>query len=254
MRHRQSIKRKLVLIIMLTSSIALLLAGAAFVVYELISFRHAMKDNLLSMASMVGETSTAALEFNDAATAKDILLSLGQEPHIVAACLYNKEGKPVACYTRGKAQFVPLRPLRTLTRSPATTFTFQTDPAKGERCGGRFISSPILEELTQRLWKYLGIMVVVLFTSMLVALMVSSRLQRVISIPILNLAEAARRVSKYKDYSLRVNQTSEDEVGHLVAGFNGMLAQIQHRDEALQAARDGLEKRVQERTSHWNRK
>jgi signal transduction histidine kinase/ActR/RegA family two-component response regulator/HAMP domain-containing protein len=249
MLHRQSIKRKLVLIIMLTSSIALLLAGAAFVVYELISFRQAMKDNLLSMASMVGETSTAALLFDDPATAKDILVSLGQEPHIVAACLYNKDGKPVAWYTRAKKQFSPPSPI-----ADSYTFTsndlhlFKQIRHKGERLGTIYIQSD-LEELTQRLWKYLGIMVVVLFTSMLVALVVSARLQRVISIPIQHLAEAARRVSKHKDYTLRVNQTSEDEVGHLVAGFNGMLAQIQHRDEALEAARDGLEKRVQERTS-----
>src|ERR1043165_9506716 len=111
MLPRQSIQRKMTVIIMLTSSIALLLAGAAFVVYELISFRQAMKDNLLSMAAMVGDTSTAALEFKDAETAGEILKALGQERHIVAACLYSANGTPIAVYTRGKSAFHPPRPV-----------------------------------------------------------------------------------------------------------------------------------------------
>src|SRR3954469_10154 len=110
MLQKQSIKRKIVLIIMLTSSIALLLAGAAFIVYELISFREGMKDDLLSKAAMVGETSTAALTFNDPKTAKEILRALGQEPHIVTACLYDKDGKPFADYKRNSASVVPSAP------------------------------------------------------------------------------------------------------------------------------------------------
>jgi signal transduction histidine kinase/CheY-like chemotaxis protein/HAMP domain-containing protein len=249
MLHKQSIKRKIVLIIMLTSSIALLLAGAAFVVYELISFRQGMKDNLLSMAGMVGETSTAALTFNDPKTAKEILRALAQEPHIVAACLYDEDGKLLADYKRDSTSFVPPTPSADaykFTRHDLRLFREVLD--KGKRVGTIYIQSD-LDELTQRLWKYLSIVLIVLLASLLVALGVSSRLQRLISIPILNLAEAARRVSKHKDYSLRVKQTSEDEVGHLVAGFNEMLGQIQVRDEALEAAREGLEKRVEERTS-----
>lgn len=249
MLQKQSIKRKMVLIIMLTSSIALLLAGAAFVVYELISFREDMKDNLLSMASMVGETSSAALDFKDPDTAGEILQALGQEPHIMAACLYGNDGKPLATYSRGNKGFHPPPPT-----ADAYTFTsnslhlFKQVRHKGKRIGTIYIQSD-LEALTQRLWKYLSIVLLVLCASMLVAFMVSSRLQRLISIPILHLSEAARRVSRDKDYSLRVHQTSDDEVGHLISGFNEMLEQIQHRDGALQAARDGLEKRVQERTS-----
>jgi signal transduction histidine kinase/ActR/RegA family two-component response regulator/uncharacterized membrane protein affecting hemolysin expression len=248
MLPKQSIQRKMTVIIMLTSSIALLLAGAAFVFYETISFRQAMKDNLLSMAAMVGDTSTAALEFKDAETAAEILKALGQERHIVAACLYSANGTPIALYTRGNIAFRPPKPLADDYAFTSNSLKlFRQVHHKGERIGTIYIESD-LEALTSRLWQYLGIVLMVLCASTLVAFLVSSRLQRVISKPILDLSSAAREVSREKNYSLRVRQTSDDELGHLVGGFNEMLEQIQSRDAALQAAHDGLEKRVQERT------
>src|SRR4051794_23919160 len=248
MLPKQSIQRKMTVIIMLTSSIALLLAGAAFVFYETISFRQAMKDNLLSMAAMVGDTSTAALEFKDAETAAEILKALGQERHILAACLYSANGTPIALYTRGNIAFRPPKPT-------ADDYAFTSNSLKlfrhvyhkGERIGTIYIESD-LEALTSRLWQYLGLVLMVLCASNLVAFLVSSRLQRVISKPILELSAAAREVSREKNYTLRVRQAGDDELGHLVGGFNEMLEQIQSRDAALQAAHDGLERRVQERT------
>src|SRR5436853_7424605 len=105
-----SIKRKLMLIIMLTSSIALLLACAAFVVFELFSFRQSMKDDLSSLAGMVANTSTAALAFNDESAAQEILNSLAEQSHIVRGCIYSRTGEILALYARDNQNFVPPAP------------------------------------------------------------------------------------------------------------------------------------------------
>jgi signal transduction histidine kinase len=55
-------------------------------------------------------------------------------------------------------------------------------------------------------------------------------------------------VARERDYAVRAEKQSNDELGQLVDGFNEMLGQIQTRDAELHAARDHLEKRVQERT------
>jgi signal transduction histidine kinase len=73
-------------------------------------------------------------------------------------------------------------------------------------------------------------------------------LERVISGPILQLANAVKKVTLEKNYSVRAAKQSNDELGQLMDGFNEMLVQIQARDIALQTARDNLEKRVAERT------
>ena len=71
--------------------------------------------------------------------------------------------------------------------------------------------------------------------SALFALLVSSRLQRVISEPILGLEKTMRKVSAQKNFSLRAAKSQNDEIGGLIDGFNTMLAEIQPRDAAFRA-------------------
>jgi signal transduction histidine kinase len=106
-----------------------------------------------------------------------------------------------------------------------------------------------MKELHERLLQYLLMLFLILLASSLVAFLLSSRLQRVISRPILHLAEIAKRISEHKDYGIRAHQYNDDETGYLVDGFNKMLTEIDYRDRALQLAYDDLEVRVEERTS-----
>src|SRR5207249_4984865 len=92
-----------------------------------------------------------------------------------------------------------------------------------------------------RIQRYLGISCAVLLTALLAAYLLSSRLQRVISGPIGRLAEAERQISQKKDYSLRVERQSNDELGTLIDGFNDMLDEIQRRDRDLERHRENLE-------------
>src|SRR4030042_4735276 len=93
------------------------------------------------------------------------------------------------------------------------------------------------------------IIISVLILAFLTAYLVSSRLQGIISDPILDLAAVAKMVSEQKDYSTRAVSHSQDEVGVLINTFNEMLEQIQQRDSALVKARDDLEERVELRTA-----
>ena len=86
------IQRKLTIISMLTSGLALLVAGLAFVAYEQVVFRGSMVERVSVTASMVADNSSAALMFNDPASAAATLKSLGAEdPHIVGAAIYDAE-------------------------------------------------------------------------------------------------------------------------------------------------------------------
>ena len=85
-----------------------------------------------------------------------------------------------------------------------------------------------------------------IFTSFWLA----ARLQQQISGPIVNLAQTMKRVSLEEDYSLRVERSSQDEIGSLIDGFNEMLGQIRHRDSRLERYRQYLEQQVAERTEN----
>ena len=100
-----------------------------------------------------------------------------------------------------------------------------------------------------RIVHYLAILFPVMLLSSAVTVALASRLQRLISGPILDLAEKAALVGSRHDYSIRAAKQSGDELGILVDQFNSMLAQIQETNAQLRNARDSLEERVMERTA-----
>jgi signal transduction histidine kinase/FixJ family two-component response regulator len=89
----------------------------------------------------------------------------------------------------------------------------------------------------------------VLVFGLLLSIILSLLTQRTISRPILDLVTTTRHVSDTGDYSLRVPERSDDELGALSRALNEMLGLIQKRDASLLEARDTLEQRVQERTT-----
>src|SRR5258706_3048312 len=80
-------------------------------------------------------------------------------------------------------------------------------------------------------------------------MLLSTKLQNLISRPLLEITSVARRVIDHQDYSHRAIKHSKDEVGILVDAFNQMLTQIQQREAALQAANQALQLEITEHKS-----
>lgn len=236
------IKRKLTFIILLTSAVALLLACGAFVTYEQVAFRTTMVRDFSITAEMIGFNSAAALSFNDADAAAQTLKGLSAQPHVVAACIYDNKGNVFATYQRDSATIVKWPPAQ----APGQYFgsdsleLFRPIIIAGESVGGIYLRSD-LDEMRQRLVRYALIAAGVMSAATLIALLIGSKLQRLISEPIADLVAIASRIAVEKDYSARAVRRGNDELGHLIDGFNHMLAQIAVRDAEL-------EKRVAERT------
>jgi len=93
-----------------------------------------------------------------------------------------------------------------------------------------------------------GLIILMMSISFLIALRFTASLQRGISGPLLDLAEIARQVSTGKNYSVRAAAHGNDETGVLIGAFNQMLAQIQTRDLGLVGHREHLEQKVSIRT------
>src|SRR5262245_35238378 len=106
-----SINRKLTLIIMAASTVALLLVSSGFVTYELVTYRQTMTRDLSTLAGIIGDRSTAALSFDSKADADETLGALSRRKHISAAALY-KGDRVFASYPPGTAgaRLVPARP------------------------------------------------------------------------------------------------------------------------------------------------
>ncbi len=244
------IKRKLTLITMLASFVALVLACVAFLLYEQISFRRSMARDFTILADMIQENLAPGLAFNDDASLETTLQSLGAHRHIIAGAVFEESGELVASYrkdTPGPGFPLPEAP------EPGSRFTddrletVRPIMAAGERIGTLYLATD-LREATDRLIRYGLVMVLILIFACLAAYMLALRLQRVISVPIVHLADTAARVATEKNVSLRADKHGDDELGTLVDRFNEMLEQIQKQDLELMRAKDQLELRVEERT------
>ncbi len=244
------IKRKLIGINLLTSSVALALACVAIVLYDRVTFREAMVRDLSTQADIVAANVAGALKFADPKSADETLAQLTGKPYIIAASVYTPNGRVLGAYHRQfrKEDFHP-PPMRYdgVELQNGRLGVFRKVVFRNDTIGAVYIESD-LKELPARMRRYAGIVIVVMIGAGLVAFLISSRLQRVISQPILHLSRTAHAVAGEKNYSLRAVKQSEDELGLLIDGFNAMLEQIQQRDAALREARDELEKRVEERT------
>ncbi|MDD5134720.1 MAG: ATP-binding protein [Phycisphaerae bacterium] len=242
-------------IIMLSCTIGLILAGGAFIGWEQRVFRTSMTQNLSTQAKMIADNCKASLAFQDTQDAEKILQALHVDSSITIGCVYTSNEELFAAYYRDypevKLQLTNLRRQGFDFKAGSLTVSSPIILDK-EIIGAVFLRSDLTPMYTM-LKRSSQIIIAVLFISLLAAFLVSSKLQTVISRPILNLAQLAKTVSERKDYTTRALKQSNDEVGLLIDAFNEMLGQIQKRDSELFDAKEGLARKVDERTAELSK-
>src|SRR5437763_6308476 len=98
--RQTTIKRKLIALIMLTSSVALLVAFAFMIGSDYLTFRSGMVRDLRTLATVVGTNGSSALDFDDEEFAAKTLAALTATPNITTAAIYTKDGRVLARYVR----------------------------------------------------------------------------------------------------------------------------------------------------------
>jgi PAS domain S-box-containing protein len=234
------IRRQVLAVTLLVAVIALLIAGAAVIVSESLLFRGSMQRELQALAEIVGDNSTAALQFDDPAVATDTLNALRARPHMVSACLYTGDGAFFAGYLRpGTSQCAPVSArdgVQATTGAITASYSILLENRKIGFLTLRYDTG----ELAERTRLYAAIVIGIFAVSILIAFFLASQLRNTIAGPIARLATAAGSVSHGGDYTVRVAKDSGHEVGALVDAFNGMLGAVQSRERELRDARNSL--------------
>ena len=250
MFRNQPVKRKVIAAILLTSGAVLVIACGTFFTYELLTFRQMTARELSTVGQVVAANSTAALAFDNRTDATEVLSALSADRHIVAAGLYDTTGTVFARYPGAAPDDGLPAPLERDGYQFARAHVILQEPVvNANRRLGTLVLKSDLSAANEHLSLYGGLAGVAMILSCLVAFLLSNRLQRHISLPVLALANAAKAVSERKDYSVRAARFGDDELGHLTDAFNGMLAQIQGQDVEIRAMNADLETRVEERTA-----
>jgi signal transduction histidine kinase len=243
-----SLRLKLIGVILVTTLAALVVALVAIVVYDLRAYHRNWTADVTTQAQLLGSASASAIAFDDAKVAEENLQLLRLRPQVQAAAIYTARGGLFASYVRPGVRV----PLPKLPESDGMRIEgrglvlYQRIVNDKEILGTVYLRTDY--EMLQRVGDYVVIGILVTMIAMLVALLMSTYLQRIVTQPILAIAGIAREFVEQKDYSRRAEKMSSDEVGALVDAFNGMLAEIERRTHELEVSNAELGREITERS------
>lgn len=246
------IRSKLVGMIMIVTLSSLVLASGALITYDIRHAKQELIQEVSTLARLLGNRSTAALVFDDPTLARENLQALHESPHIAMACVYGLQGTHFAQYP-ATTETLPPCPTTPRSRQVATRFDEHylhlDSPIRLdlEVVGYIYMRSelkPISERVRQQ--SYATLLIALL--AGLAALLLSNRLQGLISTPLTELARTATTIEQEQNYSIRAQENGGDELGKLTRSFNAMLDTIEEQNLQLLEAKQNLESLVTSRT------
>ncbi len=237
----KTIRARLLALVLLSTTIALVVASLAMLLLNVQSYRRTLAAEIDTDARILALSTGSALAFDDRAIAERTLKALQARPAVLVAALYRSDGSVFAEYER-PGQAPPTRRIsptgdRTVVEGGRILLTRRLTQ-NGESLGTLLLVARY--DIAGALLNYLGIMVAVAVLALIVALLLSQRLQRAVSRPLEAMMQVAGRVIAERDYSSRVAKQSDDEIGLLVEAFNRMLDEVQGRTVALERAMQSL--------------
>lgn len=252
---RLTVERKLTLLMLATSGIALVLAVGAIVILDGITERKQLNDHLKTQATLLAENTGSHLVFKQYDLAEELLTILVEDPRITLGCLLDSEQNMVAkVCPESLSEYLPSPDhLRPGLHSDQDFVKMTVPVILKTQVEGYIYLAADLRVIRRNLVNSIGIGLLALSFAFVVAILVSSYLQSFVSDPILTLTSIANRVIKNKDYSLRAPKRSNDEIGQLMEIFNQMLTTIETREIELHNSQNQLEARVKERTRRLSR-
>jgi signal transduction histidine kinase len=237
---RRSLRNKVTALVVATTLAALVMTAVALLVYNVRDYRVTKLAEMQTQAEIIGRAAAPALSFNDRQEATRDLAMLDVRADIEFAALYSPDGALYASYARsGEASTIPQSagPTQTTIEGDHLTYVYPI-VEEGQRIGTVVLLARY--GLRARLLAYLAILAGVMAVAMIAALLLSIWMQRAVTAPILRVADAARGVVERRDFSLRSDAVTEDEIGVLAYAMNRMLIDLEREIQERRGAESAL--------------
>ncbi len=256
--RKLSIRQKLISFLFGTTGTALLLFCIIFTAVGLRVIERSKMGNLEVLADAVVNLTGSS---SASGWAHQALEALQADKEIEKAVIFSVDGRPLAIYSNPALRAAPDLPVTVGTTG--NEFFLRNGIIKlglhhpilvdGKRAGTLYLLYS-LKDLTGRLGRAMLLLLVALGGLLLLAFIVSPRLQRLITRSLSDLGATARKAAELGDYRIRLEQEREDETGDVIDDFNAMLDMIRQRDTELSEHRYHLEMLVEKRTEQLRRK
>jgi len=259
---RFSIGNRLILMMISSSLLTLVLMVMTILYFNIQTIKERGIQNISILGDVIAERSTAALTFMDNQQAEKNLKSLNRMKYIEFACLYNESYEVVARYQNKSHQtkiVCPDKVENTLSKGLyQNKWLIWGSSIEFDKSVIGFIyivtdDAFVFSEFYDGIYQY----ALILFFVFIFNLFVANYIQKFISVPIVNLESTTRQIKNNKDFSIRAQKTSNDELGDLIDTFNDLLEQTEQYEKALiiqkeqlESHQQHLEETVKQRTSN----
>lgn len=239
---RLSFSQKVQLYACTVSLVSLLLAGIAFISFDVKQARFELEKSLQLKLDLISHYAGPALATNNAEKIKEVMAYFRANTEIMGTWVYSISGKPIDTYN---PKNLPLSELPILANNQNVIFhkdyvKIIGDVIYQQRPVGRVVLVSSLNEIKYRTNYLIMVGVVILALSLLGAVLVTFRLQGILTKSFYNLLQTVKRITQTKDYSLRAQMLTHDDLGSLTEGINTMLEEVEHRDVALTKSEERL--------------
>lgn len=236
-----SIANKLRVIGVVVATVALFTALSIALVVQAIQSQRDLSNQLLTLADAVGQNSIAALTFGDEDQISQLLGALLVNDNVEQAAMLNAQGEVLGTAGRRSELELPIDWIMAANYDDVTDTQFEgwdyIDAARpvafnDEVIGYLFVRSS-LAPLAEILWGRLFLSTGVMMLGLVIALLLTNWLTKTVVKPLLTLESMTREVSRSKNFSLRTPVHGNDEIASLTVAVNGMLEQIENREQQL---------------------
>jgi len=261
-----SIQKKITTLIVVTAALGLVLMAIGSILGGYYQYRQTLVSNLSSMAKAIGTNSSSAIIFNDPKAAQETLSAFKVSPDVETAYIFTNRGNLFAKFEKKPSNtsfssFQNETPRRLHTQDNFDPFSSWGDRFEFhwdhlditetiwlgvEKIGFIHVCANLQGFYYQLKWIF-GITILLTLLALLSAYLLGVKLQGAITKPLEALLQKMKIVSGERNYTIRAEKFSNDEIGVLIDEFNGMLVQIQSRDEKLDRHREELAKEITQR-------
>ncbi|NOQ64804.1 MAG: HAMP domain-containing protein [Methyloprofundus sp.] len=249
------IKHKLILIIMLTSSSAILLMALLITLNQAVNCKNTLQQQLKTLTATFAPQTSQALTLNNPNMGQDILQKIALQNNIIYSVIERDNADIFA--VSGDASMGNKYIQQVVDTPPSLWDIFISNKisvshdilySEGNVGKLRIVSN--LNNLYTEILQYITLMTIILGICLILSFLICSRLQQFILEPITDLQKTIDSIAEHKDYSLRVESGEKDnELKALIDGFNHMLDQTQLHEKQLAETSNSLERVLATRTS-----
>ncbi len=233
--RNRSIRVKLTLAVVATSVFTLALACSALIISDQSSFEKGLAKNAGLMTEILAYNCVSAVDFEDDATAEEVLQSLSSDSHVMWAAVILPNDTKFATYARDSEtvpQGMPELGEDGIVCDGASLTVRRPIMSNDEEIGSLWLCSD-LDEKAARLESFVSSSLLFSLAAALIGLFVAARFQRVISKPIKELENGAQQLA-VGNLDFTITYQSKDEIGALADTFRTLKDYLETLSDAAE--------------------